>query len=545
MKIPGQSPEWFITWVAFAVGIVSMTVELLIYFTVADAGMHLGSAMWALAYVVMTAMMLVFRRPNIIVCVIGAFAALLLSTLLTETLDGPWARLVLVALLFTTGTVLPMFERATKRVAYSFTASAPLLVWLTRTPEEAIVDMVGIAVIVSGPYVAAVYQILSIVSGVRRSDAHKAAVFSFSPIATWEQDYSGVLSEYEMMHDDRVHDLRNHVDANPQLLETLLTWCRHGSISDAAYRVFEVVDGEPFPDPSELLRLGPAAAAASFDHLEAIWTGQAHIVSEIEANTFQGNARVLQIHWAAPLVDGEPDYSSVLIAAIDLTSQKAAETKLAAEILARDEFVASVSHELRTPLTAVVGLAEELAHNPDSFPPEETRELITVIAKEGRDVANIVDDLLAAARLSSEQVSIFRERADLHEIVVDVASQFVCDVDVEVETMVLADPHRVRQILRNLLTNADRYGGVNVSVTSTIHTDSVHLEVRDDGAGIPEHMHDTIFDPYARASSAPGLTESVGLGLTISRDLARLMDGDLTYRYADGVSVFRLTLPMS
>jgi signal transduction histidine kinase len=67
--------------------------------------------------------------------------------------------------------------------------------------------------------------------------------------------------------------------------------------------------------------------------------------------------------------------------------------------------------------------------------------------------------------------------------------------------------------------------------------------VRDNGRGIPLDERERIFDPYERAHDAPGLTASMGLGLTISRGLARLMGGDLTYRYEGGESIFELLLP--
>ena len=69
------------------------------------------------------------------------------------------------------------------------------------------------------------------------------------------------------------------------------------------------------------------------------------------------------------------------------------------------------------------------------------------------------------------------------------------------------------------------------------------IRVRDDGAGIPARDREKIFEPYHRAHRFEGQPASVGLGLTVSRQLARLMGGDLNYTYADGHSVFMLSLP--
>ena len=105
------------------------------------------------------------------------------------------------------------------------------------------------------------------------------------------------------------------------------------------------------------------------------------------------------------------------------------------------------------------------------------------------------------------------------------------------------DPVRVRQIFRNLLANADRYGGPRIIVRVDRFGDVYALSVIDDGSGIPETERERIFDPYCRAHNQVGRTESVGLGLTVSRQLARLMNGDLSYDYRSGHSIFTVTLP--
>jgi signal transduction histidine kinase len=104
-----------------------------------------------------------------------------------------------------------------------------------------------------------------------------------------------------------------------------------------------------------------------------------------------------------------------------------------------------------------------------------------------------------------------------------------------------ADPIRVRQILRNLITNAIRYGGPNVHVAMTSTTGAHVVEVIDDGPGIPAEDHERIFEAYERAHATAGTPGSVGLGLTVSRTLAQLMGGSLTYHF-DGRSRFRLEL---
>lgn len=227
-----------------------------------------------------------------------------------------------------------------------------------------------------------------------------------------------------------------------------------------------------------------------------------------------------------------------------------AHQKLQELVLYKDEFVASVSHELRTPLTAVVGLSEELANlSPNEFTPDELAEFHQLIAQQSREVAFIVEDLLVAARVEIETVSIDLQPVDLDaEISATISgwpSEFGSIEFKPGQVKVQADPTRLRQITRNLLTNAIRYGGDQVVVVTGSAGDRGVVEVRDNGRALGADDFERIFEPYERASgvesSRPG---SVGLGLYVSRQLARLMDGDLVCKRENGETVFVLTLPL-
>ncbi|MGH8874099.1 MAG: GAF domain-containing sensor histidine kinase [Acidimicrobiia bacterium] len=215
-------------------------------------------------------------------------------------------------------------------------------------------------------------------------------------------------------------------------------------------------------------------------------------------------------------------------------------------VRSKDEFVASVSHELRSPLTAVVGLAQELASG-DGFSPEETVELHRLIAEQSTEVAHIVEDLLVAARVDIDAVSILPVVVELGDQVRQVLASVPAGprrIEVgEVNVTALADPVRVRQVLRNLVTNGVRYGGTRIIIDADCDAVTTRIRVSDDGPRIPSEHRERIFDSYYRANPVGGQPASVGLGLYVSRRLARLMGGDLTYRWEGGWSVFELTLP--
>jgi signal transduction histidine kinase len=106
-----------------------------------------------------------------------------------------------------------------------------------------------------------------------------------------------------------------------------------------------------------------------------------------------------------------------------------------------------------------------------------------------------------------------------------------------------ADGHRVRQIVRNLLTNAARYGGPDVRISCGGGAGIAWIKVSDNGEAIPETDRERIFESYESAHESGGQPASVGLGLSVSRQLAGLMGGGLEYEHSDGESTFTLTLP--
>jgi len=222
--------------------------------------------------------------------------------------------------------------------------------------------------------------------------------------------------------------------------------------------------------------------------------------------------------------------------------------RLEGSLQAKEQLVASVSHELRTPLTAVVGLAEELRSAGDAIDAQEREQLLGVIADESAEMADLVEDMLIAARSDDAAIPVFPERVDLALVARGVLDHLAIPDGTSVEihdvaSVAFADPVRVRQVLRNLFTNAFRYGGTHIEVTFGVDGAEAWVDVHDDGPGIPEEDREAIFEAYGRSSSGRSVKASVGLGLTLSRRLAGLMGGWLAHRDGAGCT-FRLSLPL-
>jgi signal transduction histidine kinase len=232
-----------------------------------------------------------------------------------------------------------------------------------------------------------------------------------------------------------------------------------------------------------------------------------------------------------------------------------ARQRLSAQVEEKARFVATVSHELRTPLAVVLGFASELCDQAGTLPRSEVSEFASLIREGAAAANNLAEDLLTAARIGIGPIPLAPEAVDLESAVLAAAAEPETASHIRRKSLELAgtgtvawaDPQRVCQIMRNLLVNAGRHGGSHITVASGVCGDSpaVFCRVADDGPGVPEHLLDVLFDPYQHGAREAGLTDSVGLGLYLSRNLARLMGGDLTY-HRDGVStVFELTLPSS
>jgi PAS domain S-box-containing protein len=235
---------------------------------------------------------------------------------------------------------------------------------------------------------------------------------------------------------------------------------------------------------------------------------------------------------------------NVLVAAV---VRDDAHRQLEELLLSKDQFIASVSHELRTPLTVVAGVTHELHEGWRDMSDDALDELISLAVEQSRDMHELIEDLLVAARADIGRVSVHMAQMDLAPVAESVYQALTPreaeGVTLELEeAATMGDAVRVRQVVRNLLTNAFRYGGPNVRIVSGTAAGCAFVRVVDNGAGIDPALRESVFEAYESAHEQPGRTGSVGLGLTVSRKLARLMGGDLTYRFEDG-SVFELALP--
>jgi len=436
-------------------------------------------------------------------------------------------------------------EHRPQRFAHRWVRADGSAIWVRGTAQTIRDDDGGVLYYESA--VEDVTQRREVEAVAQMNAARFKTLFERAPIALWEEDFTVVARRLEELRAAGVTDLRTHLADDPDEARNLIALIEFLDVNPAGIHLIGAASREdalarvvPVDPPPELVE-------SFIDQFVTVWENRDHLSLEIGGRTVDDQPLDLSLHWAATrTATGDLDVTRVIVGITDIGVVRRAERELAELVASKDELVASVSHELRTPITTIYGMAFELRDNAADFSTEETRELIEIIAEQSRELSNIVEDLLVAARADLNTLAVRPEVIDMQsEIAQIVASsdpEPASAIDVPEGILAWADPLRFRQIVRNLLTNARRYGGETVTIQAEVDSGVVCIRVLDSGPGVAEHEREAIFQPYVRAASDRALPGSIGLGLPVSRRLARLMGGDLVYRY-DGGSIFEITLP--
>jgi PAS domain S-box-containing protein len=261
---------------------------------------------------------------------------------------------------------------------------------------------------------------------------------------------------------------------------------------------------------------------------------------------------------------GLRDYQSQLQASLAQLKERNVQlddalTRAEAAVRAKTDFLGKMSHELRTPLNAVIGFSELAVQQIFGPLNDHYVTYFRDIRNAAYHLLNIINDILDAVSVESSKVQVEAQPVTLDDVVSESkalvalrAEQGGIDltrVRVDGSWTAFADPNRTRQILVNLLNNAvkftDRGGRIGVEVKEA-EAGTLALTVWDTGMGIPADQHERIFESFHQVGSDLLVSprEGTGLGLSVSRQLARLMHGDLTVESAPGKgSRFTLTLP--
>ena len=235
----------------------------------------------------------------------------------------------------------------------------------------------------------------------------------------------------------------------------------------------------------------------------------------------------------------------------DITDKKQAELALinardAAESAnrAKSDFLSQMSHELRTPLNAILGFAQLLE---DEVTPTQ-KESIEHITKAGWHLLGLINEVLDLAKIEAGKLRLVLEDVPLNALLKDClefSRPLTAKLNVTLHSAVpdhavwcvRADPGRLRQMMLNLLSNAIKYNRPNGKVTvsvSALGVDRLRISVTDTGMGISLEDQLELFEPFNRVGSQQQSVEGTGIGLSFTRKLAQLMNGEIGLRSVEG-----------
>jgi CheY-like chemotaxis protein len=236
---------------------------------------------------------------------------------------------------------------------------------------------------------------------------------------------------------------------------------------------------------------------------------------------------------------------------------KQAKTKAEDADKLKSAFLANMSHEIRTPMNAIVGFAELLGNRTLSQPEKDT--FLAIIKSSSKTLLNIINDIIDLSKIEVGQINLGKIDFNVNQLMLELCSSYSTIVKKNVElvfdnineplqTNLNSDPYRLKQVLSNLLDNANKFTETgSITFGFKVKDEKVLLfYVKDTGIGIPEDKLEIIFNRFSKIETdSLKLYGGTGLGLTISKKLVELLDGELWVESELGKgSTFYFTLPI-
>lgn len=258
------------------------------------------------------------------------------------------------------------------------------------------------------------------------------------------------------------------------------------------------------------------------------------------------DGRKRRIRWSnAPLRSAGGDLIGITSIGEDVTERHEAElarqasARAEAANQAKTEFLAHMSHELRTPLNAVLGFSQLLQLETGGRLDDTQRHHLGLIHLAGVQLRSLIDDVLDVSQIESGRLAINLETVDLAGLVDDVLKLSVPNAEAEhirLESagptpaiMLRTDPVRLRQVLLNLVSNGIKYNraGGHVRIAARAQGDTLEIDVNDNGLGMSADQLGQLYEPFNRLGRERGPVAGMGIGMALSRQLVRLLGGDM------------------
>ena len=266
------------------------------------------------------------------------------------------------------------------------------------------------------------------------------------------------------------------------------------------------------------------------------------------------------------MLDVSENIKDVIIILDDLTERKEMERQFVIAKSKAEEadqlktaFLANMSHEVRTPMNAIIGFTDLLLN--DKIKESERKEYLNLILQSGNMLVKIIDDIIDISKIESRQITICPVKFDISDFLSELHSVFrefirkdegkeidlILNIDEDDDTVLVTDPHRLKQVFNNLLGNAQKFtskGFIEFGFKS-VDENHAYFYVKDTGIGIPNDKQNLIFDRFMQIEDC--YTKEfggTGLGLTITKNIITLMGGNIWVESESGNgTTFHFILP--
>lgn len=299
----------------------------------------------------------------------------------------------------------------------------------------------------------------------------------------------------------------------------------------------------------------PQQEASIYDaHNEQLLREGGRVRYEERLRRPDGSYRDVQVT-KVPVTSNHQQPVGILIVKMDITEFLAARDMAEEASRSKSEFVANISHELRTPLQSILGFSELGMLRGRQH--EKLAGMFSDIHSAGQRMLVLVNDLLDIAKIESTVGAFHFERTDVRDLIEDVAAEMGLLLERKrlglqlrlgrVPLIAKVDPSRFQQVVRNVLTNAVKFSpedsGIDITADAA-DEDTIHIQVRDHGPGIPPAELEAIFQAFVQSSKTRDGSGGTGLGLAISRKIIMAHGGSIRAANAPGGgTTFDITLP--
>ena len=355
-----------------------------------------------------------------------------------------------------------------------------------------------------------------------------------------------------------LHDLLLYSPNRATLADRAISWAERLVGGEAAY----VVDSDGSILASRGISSADAAALTARSNMlkpradtPAPWQSGTTVVAPLDLS--QGSGAIVIITGRLGSMFGDDELSRLRQYAVSITAgldRVLMNSRIAALERAKTDFLNIASHELRGPMTVIKGYLTMLEAGSLGDLAPKARSVLPLLISKSDEVNWMIEQMIEASRLEEGRLALQRRRLDIVELtdtaidgVKMLMSGHELKVDAPVESIEAnVDPDRFQMVVRNLLSNAAKYSpsGTDITVDVRRDDDKAFVSVRDQGAGISKEDQATLFTRFGRIETAAHV-QGTGLGLWLSREIARMHEGDLTVDSRPGAgSKFTFMVPL-